>query len=256
MKNCWANKMLKMTITGILPAVFGIFLPACSATRSFLAIDNTEHESKPIQNPFGDVYGASNGAAPQTVVLRTKKGDRAVEVELPADHSAMSDLVVPLNPAFGNRSPAEFAETGDGEDPSVLQKRPPTYTDREITARFPQGSPENIAARREVENELGVIPSEFDRPEAQTSYLAGVDHIKKLFRNARYEAAALEIENMLREYQTDPKLHEMRGTVLERLGHTELAIQSWNQSLRLNPTNESLRKFIDRKKLSRGLASP
>jgi len=71
--------------------------------------------------------------------------------------------------------------------------------------------------------------------------------VKQLYRVARYEAALLEVDELLVVYPTDSKIHEMRGTLLDRLGRTDLAIRSWNQAIRLNPGNESLRRFVERR---------
>ena len=41
----------------------------------------------------------------------------------------------------------------------------------------------------------------------------------------------------------------MRGTSLDRLGKTELALKSWRQALHLNENNTSLKKFIQHRQL-------
>ena len=100
------------------------------------------------------------------------------------------------------------------------------------------------------------MESEDSAPAADYSYLAALDHIKQLYKGARYEAALLEIDELVRAYPTDPKIYEMRGTLLDRLGRGDLAIKSWNQALRFDPGNQSLRRFIERKQQKRSLASP
>jgi Flp pilus assembly protein TadD len=104
---------------------------------------------------------------------------------------------------------------------------------------------EVLAARREVETELGVAPTEEDLARSDKSYLGAVDRIKLLFREGRFEASLLEAEELLKVYPMDSRLHEMRGTLLDRLGYADLARQSWRQSLKLKPGNEALRRFLE-----------
>lgn len=57
-------------------------------------------KTKPIQNPFGDVYPGAAADPNQALILRTKKGDRSVEVQMPGSAAQMSDFVIPVSPAF------------------------------------------------------------------------------------------------------------------------------------------------------------
>lgn len=58
---------------------------------------------------------------------------------------------------------------------------------------------------------------------------------------------------MIKIFPTDAKLYEMRGTLLDRLERKELALRSWNQALRFDPSNQRLRKFLERKQLGKSL---
>lgn len=206
-----------------------------------------------IENPFGDFH-LDTEAQKQNIVLRTKKGDRAVEVEFPGGHRTLTEFVVPMSPEFamdGARAPA----SQNGIDNTYVETKP-TVADREITEGFPQGSPDQEWKRREIESELGLMKSEDNAPRGDASYLASIDKIKQLYKTGRFEGGLIEVDQLIRLYPTDPKLHEMRGTMLDRLGYIDLAIKSWQQALEFNPNNLSLKKFIERKvKLTRGVAS-
>ena len=240
-----------------------IILSGCSSVKGFFAADTTRPRQMPISNPF-DVYSHED-AKNHNVILRTKKGDRSVEVELPGDHGQMSDFVVPVSPAFreDSRGPASAGAMSDPTYDERFKEKIPSASDREITSSFPQGiaqlpGGENGDAernRRDIETGLGVLPSEDSTPAADRSYLAAVDHIKQLYKSARYEAAIMEIDELVRVYPTDAKLYQMRGTLLDRMGRSELALKSWNQALRLDSSNQSLRRFIERKQEKRGVAA-
>lgn len=234
----------------------------CGAFRSIFALNAKQEPSKPIRNPFGEFSSANEPN--ETIIFRTKKGDNAVEVELPKATQEHTDFVFPVSPmmgkganGFNNRSPAaETATSGDALMDERYKDQTPGLSDREITKGFPQGMAEDGAKRQDIEHELGLVPPEDSAPIRNKSYLAATDHVKQLYKYGRYEAALIEIDELLREYPTDPRLHQMRGTLLERLGQHELALKSWNQALRFNPGNESLKRFIERKTQKRSLASP
>ncbi len=208
-------------------------------------------QQAPITNPFGPTYSGNGPGYPGNVVLRSRRGDRAVEVELPGYDQDRTDLTVPFTPEAMGRSPAS-TELEDAEA-AVARKRNPTAADREITSSFPHTSFEDAGKRAEIEEGLGLMASENPVPEHSTSYLAGLDQIKRLYRGGRYEAALLEADDMIREYPTDPKLHQMRGTLLDRLGRSDMAIRSWEQALRFDPKNRSLKRYIERKRSLAGV---
>jgi tetratricopeptide (TPR) repeat protein len=251
---------MKRIGTFIIAAAVGAGLSSCSTLRGMMGSDGTAERQAPINNPFGDYYYGPN-ANKESVILRTKKGDRSVEVELPGSTGAMTDFVVPVSPAFQDGGRPAMSADGATIDEKYMERHP-SISDREITSHFNQAGAGNEAGRREVETGLGVMPAEDETPQHDRSYLAGIDHVKQLYRLARYEAALLEVDEMLRIYPTDAKLYEMRGTLFDRIGRADLAIKSWNQALRFDPANEALKRFVDRRQQTqsgsqkRGLASP
>jgi tetratricopeptide (TPR) repeat protein len=142
------------------------------------------------------------------------------------------------------RSGHEIAPWDTTQKPSSA-----SISDRDIIQTFPQGLAD-LEAQQDLEKSLFLRPSE--DPAVLTdgpSYLVAMDRIKNFFKLGRYEAALLETDRLIKVYQTDPKIYEMRGTLLENLGQHELAMKAWNQSFHINPKNLSLKKFIERKQL-------
>ncbi|MFN7685060.1 MAG: hypothetical protein ACK5QT_06575 [Oligoflexia bacterium] len=221
---------------GALLALLGI-LSACSSLKGLLAVEEEGERSKLIANPFGSLYPQPTYDASAPVVVRSKKGDRALEVEIPAADSAVSEWVVPISPQA--RATPEVR--------TDYANRKPSAADREIQREMPQPDAQEVAMRQDLETEMGLQAVDEDLAQGDRSYLGALDRIKSLFRERRFEAALLETEELLKEHPADPKLHAMRGTLLDRLGYLDLARQSWSQSLKLDPSNESLRRFLDRK---------
>jgi len=218
-------------------------VPACSTVGAVFAT-NEKKSDGPITNPFAG-YDAAPGGENGTV-FRTRKGNQSFEVSFPDQNSKLDEVSMPT------RAPASD-ESFSTEDP--YKNRKPVMADREIADDFPKNGGAFEGERNDIEQTLGVMPSADSTPHADKSYLAGMDRIKRLYREGRYEASLIEVEDLLTDFPTSPKLYEMRGTLLDRLGRSELAIRSWQQALKLEPKNAALRKYLNRKRATRGLAS-
>lgn len=176
-------------IHGLTTQIFTIFvtlamLSGCATAEKVFGIRESE-KPKPISNPFGD-YKVSSQAEVAPMVLRTKKGDRSVEIELPGENQNLSEFVLPVSPAFRDsaRSLASGASTQLSDQGNSLidesyKNHIPTLSDREITQSFKNYSSENDSRIREIEKDLNLTQVE-DSSSAQgsSSYLAQIDHIK------------------------------------------------------------------------------
>jgi len=236
---------IKPNLEQLLAAIL-LTLAGCSGARTLLALEDQEDRGKPIQNPFGAFYPTASTEGKGPMVVRSKRGDQAIEFEIPTHGAEVSEWVVPFSQE--KKTDTAATETTGRE----YADRKPTSIDREIQRGMPKPPAEEMSARRELEGEMGLRPTEEDMVRGDKSYLGALDRIKGLFKQGRLEAALLESEDMLRDHPTDPRLHEMKGTLLDRLGYADLARQSWAQSLKLQPSNEPLRKFLDR----RGVRQP
>ncbi len=224
-------------------AVFAIMaIGGCASTNSA----STE-DSKLIDNPFAESRW-KDSESNNNITFRTRRGDQSVEVELPNRYG--SDLEVPMNPKFTS---AGSERNVNGVDYTYLDQKP-TVADREIASTFGSGSIADEKRKREIEQSLGLQESD-ELPNMDQSYLAKIDVVKQLFHNNRHEAALIEIDRMIKDYPTNAKLYEMRGTVLDRMGYKDLALRSWKQSLEFRPNQLALKKIVDRREAQRGVAS-
>ena len=87
-------------------------------------------QSLPIDNPFG-AYDVSQRDSSKNITFRSKRGDQAVEVEIPGDRE---DVVVPMNNRF-NSAPDRNPASVDGVDYTYSDSKP-TPGDREIASTF------------------------------------------------------------------------------------------------------------------------
>ncbi len=235
---------------GLLLCGLALLLPSCSSVKKFMAIESVRKDDRPIDNPFGTLYAPSGSSAPAPLVVRSRRGEQSVEFEIPSDGGSASDFEVPVDvsqwsSSSSGRAPASVTSGTSAGD--AYAARPPSVADREIQATIPVAPLEESVQRREIEEQMGLQEAGGGVVAPARSYLGRLDRVRTLYREARYEASLLEVEDMLREFPMDSKLHEMRGTLLDRLGHAELAKQSWQQALEIQPSNESLRKFLSMK---------
>jgi hypothetical protein len=239
-------------IAGAL-ALASLSCASCSSIRGIFAADSSKDGSKPISNPFGNYQPGTSENPAESMIFRAKRGDKAVEVEIPRANQGVTDFVLPV--PHGSSASRGLASVADDEgnlpppspSESAYESQAPTATDRELTRSFSQAPFEEAQKRNDIEKGLGLVETPEASPERERSYLASMDHIKQLYRTGRYEAGLIEIDSMIRDFPTDPKLHEMRGTLFDRLGRKDLALRSWEQALRFDPQNQSLRKFIERR---------
>lgn len=145
----------------------------CASLGSAFAI-NSKSTSPRIASPFSDYRPGTDTA--QNMILRTKKGDRTVELEIPGDTQNLSELVIPLSPAFqGNeRGPASNRNRptdATGMLDESYKNRAPSSSDRGILQTRTQGLPEDELKRHEIEESLSLALSEDSAPEASSSYL-------------------------------------------------------------------------------------
>lgn len=216
----------------------------CSSMKRFFAVGPGEEEVKPIENPFGSYGGQQKN---ENITYRSKNGDRSFEVEIPNNQT--TDIEMPVNAKFSGEQ--RSAENIDYR----YESQKATMADREIASEFSRSnSPQDEMARGEIEGSLG-LQRTGELPNIDESYLAKMDVVKQLFTVGRYEASLLELDQLIKIYPTNARLFEMRGTVLDRMGYSDLAVRSWKQALEFEPTKVSLKKIIDKREQQRNVAS-
>jgi tetratricopeptide (TPR) repeat protein len=224
-------------------------LSGCATTGGHAAQTTASGEPLYIENPFSQ-YAAVAPDSGKSITFRSKKGDKQMEIEIPQDPNA--EFQVPMNPKLAESG--RDSNTGVGPDDRYLKQKP-GMADREIASTFTDHEdPVAGARRREIESGLGLQPSD-DRPVMDESYLGKIDFIKQLFNGGRHEAALMEIDSLIKQYPTNARLYEMRGTVLDRIGYPDLALRSWKQALEFEPGKVALRKVVERREAQRNVAS-
>lgn len=176
------------------------------------------------------------GTVPRSrYVVRMSDGHRDWEVEFPEVANGY-EVRIPL----------------EGEPKSVMQPEgaAPTAADREILDDMVRQSTEPAVDGRE-----GVAKGPpRERPRPQTSYLATMAEIRELFRTRNYEVALVKAVDLEKQYPADDRLLGMKGSLYLRLGRPELARESWEKALKLNPQNQVVIDALSRMQPGSGSA--
>lgn len=215
--------------------IYFFILGSCSSPQSNqnnLPNDTSENNSysTTISNPFIDQTKKN-----EMTTVRSRTGNQFTEIELPKNEGVIDTYTFP------HSAGDEIADTNESE------KQNPSMSDYEILAKGRSTNREQEMEKREIENTLGVKTLENEIPTQRKSFLSQMDGIKQLYKTGRFESALLKVDQLLLDAPTLPILYQMRGTLLEKIGYSDLALQSWKQALRLEPQNERLKKLIERR---------
>ena len=192
----------------------------------------------------------------QTYVVRMSDGSRDWEVEFP-EVARGYEVRIPLGTPGRDvhagyqpltRADRELIEHLRRTDPDF--ERPGIYTGDEHAvdrqARQDGGEEAQDSTRRPPD-EAAPAPS---RP----SYFRGIDEAQRLFQAGQYEMAMVRIADLEEAYPNDVRIQAMKGTLWLRLGRENLARETWERVLQMDPDNEPVREALRR--LDGGSAPP
>jgi tetratricopeptide (TPR) repeat protein len=244
-------RMTKTTIAIVLFATVGT--TACSLTRPVPA---------DVRVPPELMRGAgySNAGEPMRTryVVRMTDGQRDWEIQLPEIATAY-EVKVPLSGKPATRLAVDMA-TLTAADREILQEREAAARaegDAEPAPDDGQRGNERAGKRAAALREDGGQGKPDKRPparkpgddkpaSAKASYLLTLARVKDLYRSRQYELALVELTELDRQYPDDEHILSMKGSLYERLGNKNLARESWQQTLRINPYNLAVLEALQR----------
>jgi Flp pilus assembly protein TadD len=80
----------------------------------------------------------------------------------------------------------------------------------------------------------------------RSSYLLTLAKVKDLYRTRNYEIALVELVALEREYPNDERIMSMKGSLYEKVGRRQLARESWEAVLAINPYNLQVAEALQR----------
>jgi tetratricopeptide (TPR) repeat protein len=194
-----------------------------------------------------------SGSTRNRYVVRMTDGDQDWEFQLPEIATAY-EVRIPLRGKAGQNGgiPVDQA-TLTAADKEIVGQR---EVDARLRAEEPRpgdnGAPDSEggegvrpAGLRTGRPNPGAAPA---GPVAtpRSSYLLTLAKVKDLYRSRNYEIALVELVALEREYPNDERIMSMKGSLYEKLGRRQLARESWEAVLAINPYNLQVAEALQR----------
>ncbi len=208
-----------------------------------------------------------DGAVPrQRYVIRMSDGQRDWEVEFP-EVATGYEIRIPLkNAPQARRDMLWESEDLTDADKELLEQlrrenpnfeREGVYVDgtkvgepegRNEVGGFEPGA-ELDAEGRTVRNPGDVAPQgsgEANAAPSRPSYLLGIEEVQRLFKSQNYELAMVRLTQLEKAYPNDTRILAMKGSLWLKLGREELARETWERVLQIDPENKAVLEALKR----------
>ena len=217
-------------------------LCACSAVqpRRMVVPEGMRREAQPLPRPENKpptpaLQGALQPAAATRAqdgryVLRLAEHNRVWELELP-ESAGGYEMRIPLD------GPLESPTAADAEllaaAPEV-RAAPNTAADAKPDgAAKPDGGPKAASTRAEAAARV-----------LGKSYLGTLAKVREMYASRRYELALVELVDLEASHPKDARLQAMKGSVYLKLGKAQLARESWQKALALDPEDPAVAEAL------------
>lgn len=252
------HSTLQISTTG-----FGSAAAAIVATVALLGgcahIDGDDEEETVIVAPSsGDSaprYGGDGSIPANRPVVRMSDGQRDWEIEIP-ERQRGYQVSIPLGDDRGVQ-PDHYAKTGADRDLIDHRRRTDPDYEREGPYDADGDHVSDELADREREDLDDPEVDDADRPEddrraeadpapTRPSYTRGLDNVQRLYETGHHEQALNHLYDLAEAYPNDERIKSMKGTLWLEMGEEGLARKFWEQVLRINEDNESVRRALRR----------
>jgi tetratricopeptide (TPR) repeat protein len=217
-------------------------LCACTAPeRRMVVPDGMRREVKPLPRPENKppvpalqgalVPAATTRADDGRYVLRLAEHNRVWELELP-ESAGGYEMRIPLDGPLESPTAADTEMFASAPDPSPASK-PASDGKPEGVAKAPAGAKADVAAKANAAAK--VLPK---------SYLGTLAKVREMYASRRYELALVELVDLEFSHPKDARLQAMKGSVYLKLGKAQLARESWQKALALDPEDAAVAEAL------------
>ena len=188
-----------------------------------------------------------DGSIPlQRYVVRMSDGQRDWEVEFP-DVARGYEVRIPLEDSDRDVHAGYHPLTqADKELIDHLRRTDPDFERQGIYGDGEHLTDRQDAPQDEREARDSDGPSEADPAPTRPSYFRGIDEAQRLFEAGHYEMAMIRLADLENAYPNDGRIKSMKGTLWLRLGREDLARQTWEQVLQIDPDNQPVMEALRR----------
>ncbi|MEI8027089.1 MAG: tetratricopeptide repeat protein [Pseudomonadota bacterium] len=189
----------------------------------------------PISFPFAPTSALGDSEKKEPFLIRSNTGSAEYEVQLPGG-GRNYEVEIPV---------ALEASGKTNVDKKLSKESSPVSSDKELLSELPDIEIRQGSTAAMLDRSMGV--GKTDKSQGP-SYTLGLAKVRSFYRSKDYEFALIEINNLLAFYPGSPLLYKMKGSILMKLGHKNLADKSWTRALELTPNDKTLQVALARLK--------
>jgi tetratricopeptide (TPR) repeat protein len=224
---------------------FLFLLCACATAQQpkrLVVPEGMRREAQPLPRPENKppapaLQGALQPAAATRArdgryVLRLAEHNRLWELELP-ESAGGYEMRIPLDAPLDSPTAADAELLASAPDPSAAAKpaadaKPDATARPDTAAKPPAASAKADAAAK--------LPGK--------SYLGTLAKVREMYSSRRYELALVELVDLEASHPKDARLQAMKGSVYLKLGKAQLARESWQKALALDPEDPAVAEAL------------
>ena len=169
-------------------------------------------------------------------VLRLAEHNRLWELELP-ESAGGYEMRIPLDGPLESPTAADAELLASAGDPPAAVKpaadAQPGNAARSDTAAKPTAAAAAAVAKVDT---AAKIPGK--------SYLGTLAKVREMYASRRYELALVELVDLEASHPNDARLQAMKGSVYLKLGKAQLARESWQKALALDPEDPAVAEAL------------
>jgi tetratricopeptide (TPR) repeat protein len=226
-------------------------LCACAASqqpKQLVVPEGMRRETKPLPRPENKpaapaLQGALQPASATRAqdgryVLRLAEHNRVWELELP-ESAGGYEMRIPLD------GPLESPTAADAELLAAAGE-PPGASKAAADGKLDVTAKPDVAARPDTGAKApaaGVKLAGAAKVPGK-SYLGTLAKVREMYASRRYELALVELVDLEASHPKDPRLQAMKGSVYLKLGKAQLARESWQRALALDPEDPAVAEAL------------
>ena len=245
-------------------ATAALFLCACAAqeNKRLVVPDGMRRQAQPLPRPenkpaTASLQGALEPAATQTkagdgrYLLRLAEHNRLWELELP-ESAGGYEMRIPLDGPLDAPTAADselLASAREADGAASRDDRAAVDAGGKAKAKNVEAATASIsrgeaAAASPTVAGSAAAPAEAIAKPRRKSYLGTLAKVREMYASRKYEMALVELVDLEPSYPNDERLQAMKGSLYLKLGKPQLARESWQKALTLDPDDAAVAEAL------------
>lgn len=245
-------------------ATAALFLSACAAqeNKRLVVPDGMRRQAQPLPRPenkpaTASLQGALQPAATQTqsktgdgrYLLRLAEHNRLWELELP-ESAGGYEMRIPLDGPLDAPTAADSELLATAREADGANDRPLVDAGAKTKAKSVEATTASIS-KTEAATAIPAVAKADAPTQAEPiatprrkSYLGTLAKVREMYASRKYEMALVELVDLEPSYPNDERVQAMKGSLYFKLGKPQLARESWQKALALDPDDAAVAEAL------------